>query len=183
MSVCSPKNELWFPPLLYTLVLFVRNVTHSNPNARVEAVPAELAGQLSTHKSLVALSASLPWTPSSFGEKEMLPVGPSQCKPERRRSWRREDQGMLYRGGSLFSFAEAPAFPAWRCGFAGVRGPEGCRAGLVPAACERGGHWCQHPSGWGGWGKAFSLCWAWCKGTAEMATGLPSFSYCWDPDH
>lgn len=66
-------------------------------------------------------------------------------------------KGCCARGGSLFSFAEDAAFPAWCCGFAGVRWPEGCRGGLVPAACERGDSDVSIPQD-KGWGKAFSVC-------------------------
>lgn len=67
---------------------------------------------------------------------------------------------MLCKTEIFVSFAKGQAFPAYCCGFAGVRWPEGCTGKISPCCLgemgSAGGR--QLPQDRGGWGKAFSLC-------------------------
>lgn len=163
--------------------LNLRNVTHNNLNARVsQCLQSWLGSWAPTRAWWLFVHPGMLWTWCSFGQKEMLLVVPSQCKPWK---WGRT-KGCCARTRSLFFFAKDAAFPAGCCGFAGVRWPEGCPGRISPCSLAEWECWCQTaPSGKVRVaGVKCSVCAEHgVKSTAEMAIDLPSFSYPLSPGH
>lgn len=141
-----------------------RNVTHNNPNARVnQCLQSWLGSWAPTRAWWLFFHPGVLWTHCSFGKKKNIPSVLSQCKPENEEGGPRD---AVQKWDLCFSLQEMQHFLQIAVVLLESGGRKAALAGLVPAA-------------WEGWGMLVSgsspsmrvirvkgsvcLCWTQCK--------------------
>lgn len=115
--------------------LNLRNVTHNNLNARVsQCLQSWLGSWAPTRAWWLFVHPGMLWTWCSFGQKEMLLVVPSQCKP-----WKwGGPRDAVQEQDLCFSLQKMQRFLQGAVVLLESGGRKGALGGLVPAAWQNG---------------------------------------------
>lgn len=114
-----------------------RNVTHNNPNARVnQCLQRWLGSWASTRAWWLLFHPGILWTHCSFGKKKMLPVVSSQCKSENEEGGPSDD---VQKRDPRFPLQKIQRFLQIAVVLLESGGRKGALGGLVPADWERWG--------------------------------------------